>query len=77
MTIIVIVESNTNQTQRGGQYMSKNGKKNIIVRAWDKLMGSNVLPIIWGTMTITIITAALLSVGIISIRWLLTLVGVI
>lgn len=57
--------------------MSKNGKKNIIVRAWDRFISSDTLYVIWGTCVVTAITAALISVGIISIRWLLTLVGVI
>lgn len=48
-----------------------------ISRLWNKFIGSNVLPIIWGTLVVLIITAALTSLGIVSVRWLLTLVGVI
>lgn len=57
--------------------MNKHSTKNRVVRLWNRFMESDILPIIWGTITVTAITAALLSIGIVAIRWLLTLVGVI
>lgn len=45
-------------------------------RAWNKLMESDVLPIVWGTLMVITITAALLSVGVVSVKWLLGLLGV-
>lgn len=44
---------------------------------WNKLMWSKFLPIVWGTLAVITITATLASLGIISVRWLLTLLGVI
>ena len=46
-------------------------------KIWNKVMESDILPIVWGTLVIISITAALTSLGIVSVRWLLTLVGVI
>lgn len=56
--------------------MSKHNKTSI-TKLWNKFMESDILPVIWGTMIILTITAAITSVGIVAIRWLLTLVGVI
>lgn len=46
-------------------------------KIWNKLMESDILPILWGSLMIITITAVLTSVGIVAVRWLLTLVGVI
>lgn len=46
-------------------------------KLWNRLMESNILPIVWGTLIVIIITAALTSVGIITVKWLLTVLGVI
>jgi hypothetical protein len=57
--------------------MSKHSKHNNIVKVWNKFMESDILPIVWGTMIVITITTALTSVGILAVRWLLTLLGVI
>lgn len=57
--------------------MSKHSKSNKIIKLWNKFMESNILPIVWGAMTVITITAALTSVGIVTVRWFLTLIGVI
>lgn len=57
--------------------MSKHSKSNTIVNWWNKFMESNILPIVWGVITVISITAVLASVGIVAVRWFLTLVGVI
>ena len=46
-------------------------------KIWNKVMESDFLPIVWGTLMLTTITAALISLGILAVRWLLTLLGVI
>ena len=44
-------------------------------KLWDKL--NNVLPIVWGTLIVSIITFGLLSLAIWMVNSLLTLMGVI
>lgn len=57
--------------------MSKHSKTDKTTNIWNKLMMSNILPTLWGMLLVIIITATLLSLGILAVRWLLTLVGVI
>lgn len=55
----------------------KHDKPSNITIWWNKLMSSNILPIVWGALMVITITAALTSLGIVAVRWLLTLLGVI
>lgn len=57
--------------------MSKHSKPSKIVTLWNKFISSDIIPIVWGTLIVIAITAALTSVGIVAVRWLLTLLGVI
>lgn len=55
--------------------MSK-GKKRVW-KLWNKLMQLDFLPVVWGALLVIIITSVLGSLGIVSVRWLLSLLGVI
>ncbi len=57
--------------------MSKHSKPNKVVLLWNKFINSDILPVIWGTTIVITITATLTSLGIVAVRWLLTLLGVI
>ena len=43
---------------------------------WDKVIISDIIPIVWGALVVITITATLTSLGIVSVRWLLSLMGV-
>ena len=58
--------------------MCKKSKFTVAVtKLWNKVIRSNLIPIVWGTILAMIITSVLASICILSIRWLLSLVGVI
>ena len=57
--------------------MAKYKKRSRVVMMWNKLMTSEILPVIWGTLILLTITASLTTLGILSVRWLLSVLGVI
>ena len=46
-------------------------------KLWDKLMKSDILPFVWGLLFVLTITATLTAMATLTVKWALTLLGVI
>lgn len=57
--------------------MSKSNKTKLIVQWWDRVIKSDILPIIWGLLFVGAITSSLLFVIIAAIRGILYMLGVV